>query len=436
MKSISLKVLPIVVVMGLIGLGCGSSSFPAGSSSPVVTGVASADSPVLSVSLRDSANPPTLLTAIPDASGTFSFDTAKLTPPFFLKAEASSGAVYAITSQGGTTNVNAITTSACAGSSEREEAENCEDGWAGQDSHSSEKVGGVVKGLARVLKPLLDLYGITGIGEGDDDGAKHPGGDSSHLAALLRDVSFTVRHGVITVANRATGAVIFVGPLRHLDLGIFYPENMPAGPAGTAPGACTYSYGDWSTCQADGTQTRTVISETPAGCVGTPVLSQACTLVPPGGTCTSFTYSAFGACQADGTQTRTVLTSSPAGCTGGTPALSQACTLVPPGGTCTSFTYSAFGACQADGTQTRTVLTSSPAGCTGGSPVLSQSCAVTPPPADGAALYTQSCQSCHGALATSNLRGKSISLSSINAFNMRMGLTDAQLQAVATAVGP
>ena len=343
MKRISLRAFPIAVVMGLIGLGCGSSSSPGASTSPVVTGVASADSQVLSVSLRDSATPPSVLTVTPDASGTFSFDTARLTPPFFLKAEASSGPVYAIAPQGGTTNVNSITTAACAGSSEREDAEDCEGGWSGHDTHSSEKLGGVAKALAHVLKPLLDLYGITGIGEGDDDGAKHAGGDSSHLAALLRDVSFTVKLGVVTVANRATGAVIFAGPLHHLDQGTFYPENMPAGPAVTTPGACTYTYSDWSTCQADGTQTRTVVSTTPAGCAGTPVLSQACALVPPVTTCSSFTYSAFGACQADGTQTRTVVSALPAGCTGGSPVLSQACTFVPPVTACTSFTYSAFG---------------------------------------------------------------------------------------------
>jgi hypothetical protein len=111
-------------------------------------------------------------------------------------------------------------------------------------------------------------------------------------------------------------------------------------------------------------------------------------------TCTSFTYSAFGACQSNNTQTRTVLTSSPAGCTGGSPVLSQACTYVPPPVTCTSFTYTAFGACQSNNTQTRTVLTSSPAGCTGGSPVLSQACIFTPTCTLATAL--PSCSACHG----------------------------------------
>ena len=41
--------------------------------------------------------------------------------------------------------------------------------------------------------------------------------------------------------------------------------------------------------------------------------------------CTSFTYSNWNACSALGTQTRTVVSSSPAGCTGGNPVLTQAC---------------------------------------------------------------------------------------------------------------
>lgn len=50
--------------------------------------------------------------------------------------------------------------------------------------------------------------------------------------------------------------------------------------------------------------------------------------VPPPTTCTSFTYSDWTptTCPVGGTQTRTVISSSPAGCTGGNPILSQSCT--------------------------------------------------------------------------------------------------------------
>jgi hypothetical protein len=145
------------------------------------------------------------------------------------------------------------------------------------------------------------------------------------------------------------------------------------------PPTCTYTYDVWGACQSNNTQTRNVLTTSPTGCTGTPVMSQSCTYVPPVTTCFSFTYSAWGTCQSNNTQTRTVSTSLPTGCTGGTPVLSQSCTYVPPVTACTSFTYSAWGACQSNNTQTRTVATSSPAGCTGGTPVLLQSCTYVPP---------------------------------------------------------
>lgn len=146
-----------------------------------------------------------------------------------------------------------------------------------------------------------------------------------------------------------------------------------------APATCSsFTYSGFGPCQPDNTQTRTVVSALPEGCTGgNPVLSQACLYVAPVATCTSFTYSAFGPCQPNGTQTRAVTSSLPAGCAGGTPVLSQTCTYVAP--TCTSFTYSDFGACQPNNMQMRTVTSSSPAGCTGGTPVLSQACVYTPP---------------------------------------------------------
>jgi hypothetical protein len=247
---------------------------------------------------------------------------------------------------------------------------------------------------------------------------------------MLHDVRFVTTERRVIVTNRLTGAIIYSGYLRDLSSGTFYAENMPAGPGGST--ACSYTYDAWSACQSSGTQTRNLLTTSPAGCTGTPVLSQPCTpptpvactytygawgtclssgtqlrslltsspagctgnpvltrsCTPPApATCTSFTYNPFGACQSNNMQTRTVASSLPAGCTGGTPVLSQACTYVPPTPTCTSFTYNPFGACQSNNTQTRTVASSLPAGCTGGTPVLTQACTYVPP--------TPVCGSCH-----------------------------------------
>jgi hypothetical protein len=56
---------------------------------------------------------------------------------------------------------------------------------------------------------------------------------------------------------------------------------------------CTYTYSDWSACQPNNTQTRTVVSQSPDGCTGTPVLSQACTYNQQ--TCT-YTYNSPPQC--------------------------------------------------------------------------------------------------------------------------------------------
>jgi hypothetical protein len=398
MKIFAISPLVLAVVAGLGGLGCGSSKEP----SAQVTGLASSESAATSVSLKDSASPSNLRTTIPDASGNFAIDATGLTAPFFLKAETASGPEYAIALFFGRTDVNPVTTAACAGASKDEDDEDGEEGWSGRDHDSRDRIEGILASLRRVLKPLFDLYGIKRIGGDDDD---HKG---ANLRALLRDVSFTVKKGVVTVTNRETSAVIFTGALRRLSEGTFFPENMPAGPGGGA--TCTsFTYSDFGTCQADGTQTRTVLTSTPAGCTGgAPVLSQSCTYVPPTNVCTTFTYSDFGACQPDNTQTRTVLTSSPTGCTGGSPVLTQACTYVPPVNTCTSFTYSAFAACQPDNTQTRTVLTSSPTGCTGGTPVLTQACIFVPPVTCTLATAVASCSTCHGTPGTGSHANRSL----------------------------
>jgi hypothetical protein len=184
------------------------------------------------------------------------------------------------------------------------------------------------------LAPLFDRFQVPNpVVVEDDDG-------SAGLVDLLRAVKITVSSGTLTITNRATGGVVFTASRADLDAGTFHAESLPGA---TAP--------------------------------------------PPGPT------------------------------------------------TCTSFTYGAWSACQPNNTQTRSVATYSPAGCTGGSPVTSQACTYTPP-LDGAALYGSSCSRCHGALASSNLKGKNMSLASIKSFGMTQGLSDAQLQAIVTAVGP
>jgi hypothetical protein len=60
-------------------------------------------------------------------------------------------------------------------------------------------------------------------------------------------------------------------------------ETLPLVLSKTAappPSSCTYTYSEWSACQSNSLQSRTVTSATPSGCVGTPVISQSCTYIP------------------------------------------------------------------------------------------------------------------------------------------------------------
>ena len=251
------------------------------------------------------------------------------------------------------------------------------------------------------LQPLFDHFQIPNpIVFGDD-------AMSAGLIAMLHSVQFGVSNGTLTLVNRATGGIIYSAPWNDLSAGVFHPENMPGSTTPPPPAACTYTYSPWSACSG-GTQTRTVASATPAGCTGTPVLSQSCTVTPPPPTaCTSWTTGAWtpAVCDATQTQTRTV-TTTPAGCTGTPttpmPATTQSCTYVPPPVACTGWTTGPLtpAICPASGQQTQTV-TAVPAGCTGTppgtKPPTTVSCTPPPPPNPvTSANIVSSCTGCHG----------------------------------------
>ncbi|MGB8930291.1 MAG: cytochrome c [Anaeromyxobacteraceae bacterium] len=433
--------------LGVALAACGSGAV----SGSGVTGVALNNGPVSgTVSLNDSSAQVQSRQVATRPDGSFSIDVTGLTPPYMLKVDgtapggtaqlyAGTSQLYAVTDGAANLDINPITdmayTTAIDGSDPEVVFTTAD---AGMKKSAAVKAANLLDKLEEVLAPLFQLYGIT-----------DPEVDKEAVRALLADVTVTNVKGTVTVANAATGGVIFVGPLSDLSSGTFDAANMPAGPgttpppapstcssftysawgscqpdgtqsrtvASASPAGCTggspvttqgcayvppvstctgFTYSTWSACQTDNTQTRTVISTSPTGCTGgAPVTTQSCTYVPPVTTCSSFTYSAWNTCQSNNTQTRTVTASSPTGCTGGTPVTTQACTYVPPVTTCSAFTYSAWNSCQSNNTQTRTVTSSSPTGCTGGTPVTSQSCTYVAP-IDGAALYTQYCAGCHG----------------------------------------
>ena len=341
-------VLVLAASAGIALSGCGGGSSGTADSSHTLSGVVSASEPVSgSVTLQDSSTPAAKQTTRSDEDGKYSFEISRLKAPFILSAEApasgTTGTVtmYSFAEGAGRANINPFSHATVAAA-----AELSDDDEMHETRNRMERIRynhkSVIKALKAKLAPLFVQYGVTGDpvnddydSDRDDDDSDREHRDRERLDALFSDVKISIDKGNILVTNKQTGGVIFKASVSNIDGGTFYPGNLPGGSSGT-PGACTYPYSAWGACQSNGTQTRTMLTSSPAGCTGTPYLSRTCTYVPPVTTCNSFTYSAWGACQSNNTQTRTVQTSSPAGCTGGTPVLSQACTYTPPAPACGS----------------------------------------------------------------------------------------------------
>lgn len=134
--------------------------------------------------------------------------------------------------------------------------------------------------------------------------------------------------GVIGGGVAPAGPVVIVPP----------PTPTPTPGPGVIGGGvgyvqqCTYTYGDWGPC-VNGMQTRPVLSQQPDGCTplgsgSRPITSQACVgygFIGYTQNCV-YTYSDWSPC-VDGIQTRTVLSQQPAGCSalGSIPVTSQDC---------------------------------------------------------------------------------------------------------------
>ncbi len=375
------------LALALAACGAGQTSGSA------VTGLALSDAPVSgTVTITDSSATVQTRTVSTRADGSFSVDVADLTPPFMLRvADEGSTRLYAVTEGNDTLDINPITDMAFSAASEGSDEDTVFRTSSREEKRTvSSRATALLVQLKTVLAPLFQLYGIT-----------DPATDQAAVRRLLADVRVTRDDGIVTVTNRATGGVIFTGPLRNLASGTFTAANMPAGPGtggGTADGAALYAancqscHGALATSQVRGesaSSIREAIADNEGGM----------------GALSGLTTTQISAIAA-------ALSGSTGGGTGG--------------GTCTSFTYSAWGTCT-NGSQTRTVLTSSPSGCTGGAPVTTQTCSAGT--LDGMALYNQYCSGCHG---TSKLGSSASSISSAISSN-RGGMGSAALRALTSA---
>jgi mono/diheme cytochrome c family protein len=369
-----------------------------GATAPIssIGGVASPDTPVSGISLRDSSTPPQARSASTSTDGSFALDTSGLAPPYLLKATVTAGgAVYAISAQGEPVDVNEVTNVVYAATTGSLDADDAESTYQSASSTDTRKAAGkltaTLDALKVVLAPLYALYGIT-----------NPLTDRVAVRAMLRDVRFTVSNGTVTVTNRETGGVIFTGPLSDLASGTFDAANLPGGtitpPPPTLDGAALYT-ASCATCHGP------LATSTKLGATSARI------------------QAAIGA-NVGGMGSLSTLTSAQVD------AIAAALSVTaPPPATCT-YAYSTWAACTSSNTQTRTVTSSTPSGCTG-TPVLTQACTYV----DGAALYTQYCSGCHG----TSKKGSSASLiqSAIDSNRGGMGslsfLTPAQIAAISAA---
>jgi mono/diheme cytochrome c family protein len=448
---------------------CGTNS------RPTVSGLAQANGPVVGqVSVIDSSAVPVRRTAATGLDGSFSVDTSGMTPPLLVKVEgrerSGPARLFSATGDGRRADANPITTaafSAAAGTSDDDDDDDAFEHQGGDENHDTAgRVVRLLDQLRTVLAPLFQRYGIT-----------DPATDGAAVRLLLEDVRFERDDGVLTVTNRATGAVIFTGPLDDLASGTFDPDAMPPGP-GTPPptgeGAllyevnCAACHGPLATSEVRGESAgdiREAIQENEGGMGSLSGLTltqlQAIaaalsgtagggTPPPPGDGALLYEVNC-AACHgplatsevrgesAGDIQAAIAENEGGMGSLSGLTltqlqAIAAALNGTSGGGTpgaCT-FTYSAWGTCTG-GMQTRTVLSATPAGCTG-TPVLSQSCTGT---IDGAALYATYCAGCHG-----NSKKGSSATAIQNAINADVGgmgsaplraLTPEQVAAIAAA---
>lgn len=288
-KNLTNTLFFFAVTLIFIVTGCGSSgsstaSLATNAAQTKVFGVASLGTTATStVTVKDSSVPSQEKTAALSSNGYYTADVSGLKAPFILKASGTDETgdnlmLYSVSTNGGRANINQISDLAVAAAASMDtNAAGREMAYSWSNNNDDNRTNAdnfdrVINSLRTVLAPLFALYQVSGNPITEEDGGEHDGEhDNSRLSAMLRDVRIVVTKGTVIVTNRQTNDVIFSGPLNDLASGTFHPENMPAGPGGST--TCTYTYSDWGVCQSDNTQTRTMLTSSPSGCTGTPVLS-------------------------------------------------------------------------------------------------------------------------------------------------------------------
>lgn len=246
---VALVLLPLAMLVG-----CGGNDAPQPRATPapssMVTGVAAQGGPITGVvALKDSSAPAVERTLLTASDGSYIFDTTGLKPPFMLKLPVGGKNLYSMASgNNGVVNINPLTTvvmSVAAGGADLD---------ALYLSATPASLANLAANIANAdvlvrntLAAMLSLYGVNGNLLNSPFSANHTG-----LDTLLDGITVTISAGpgaIVTIANKATGAVIFTAPAASFATGVVVAANIPAVPV-PLPGAVLYA-ANCSGCHGD-----------------------------------------------------------------------------------------------------------------------------------------------------------------------------------------
>jgi hypothetical protein len=222
------RALVFLFALLLAGCGGGSDSAPVDVSAPapvVLSGVAASGAAIAGrISLKDAAGHEQF---VDTTDGHFSFALAGLTAPFMLKAQWTVGGLtqtlysFAASSNGGTANITPLTQLAvvsAAGTS------NLDAIYAAGDATTLAAIATALPAAVALVEQSLQAL-LAGQGVGAANPISDPFlPDHTGMDAVLDGIAVSYASGVVTVADKASGALLLEAPIADLSHAVTTPD--------------------------------------------------------------------------------------------------------------------------------------------------------------------------------------------------------------------
>jgi mono/diheme cytochrome c family protein len=200
-----------------------------------VSGVAAVGAPLAGeAKIKDSSNREK--TTVIGSDGSFAFDVTDMEGPFILQATGSAnGETHTLQSfadDTGTANINPFANAIVANAAEVDDPAAV---FQSPDRDRLDKIKSdlstAIGELLTKLRPLLQRFSAA-----DDDPVRgHYRADHTGLDALFDKVKITLVDGILTIINKQTGAVIFTGRISDIKNGHFTDDDDNLPNPGTVP---------------------------------------------------------------------------------------------------------------------------------------------------------------------------------------------------------